>query len=108
MSYILRSPDDEKARLALEAASLKRKQEEEQAAAAKKAKDDAEKKAAEEAKALAAAKEKAAKDAEDLLKIKRERKRLQIQQRNEALAAAQTKLEGHKYQVCPAFATVLS
>jgi colicin import membrane protein len=98
-SYILRSPNEEKARLALEAAKAKKAEEDAKAAAAKKAKDDAAAKAAAEAKRLADLQEKARKDAADLLALKTERKRLQIKARNDALAAAKTKLEGHKYQM---------
>ncbi len=98
-SYILRSPNDEKARLALEAAKAKKAEEDAKAAAAQKAKDVAAAKAAVEAKRLADAQEKARKDAAALLALKQERKRLQIKARNDALAAAKSKLDGHKYQM---------
>ena len=98
-SYVLRSPDDEKARLALEAAKAKKAEEDAKAAAAKKAKDDAAAKAAAAAKALADATAKAQKDAQALRDLKADRKRLQIKARNDALNAAKTKLDGHKYQM---------
>lgn len=98
-SYIMRSPNDEKARIALEAAKAKKAEEDAKAAAAQKAKDIAAAKAAVEAKKLADAEEKARKDAAALLALKQERKRLQIKARNDALAAAKAKLDGHKYQM---------
>jgi hypothetical protein len=99
MSYILRSADDEKARVALEAAKAKKAVEDAKAAAAKKSRDEAAAKAAAEAKKLSDQQEKAKKDAADLLALKTERKRLQIKARNDALSAAKAKLDGHKYQM---------
>ena len=99
----MRSADDEKARIALEAAKAKAAAEAAAAAAAQKAKDDAVAKAAADAKAVADAKAKAAADAAALLAVKAERKRLAVAAKNDALAQAKTKLDGHVYQVgCPA------
>jgi len=98
-SYEMRSPDDEKARAALEAAQAKAAAEAAAAAAAKKAKDDADAKAAAAAKAVAAAKAKAAADAAALLAVKADRKRLAVKAKNDALAQAKTKLNGHAYQL---------
>ena len=98
-SYEMRSPDDEKARAALEAAQAKAAAEAASAAAAKKAKDDADAKAAAAAKAVADAKAKAAADAAALLAVKADRKRLAVKAKNDALEQAKTKLNGHVYQV---------
>jgi hypothetical protein len=98
-SYEMRSPDDEKARAALEAAQAKAAAEAAAAAAAKKAKDDADAKAAAAAKAVADAKAKAAADAAALLAVKADRKRLAVKAKNDALEQAKTKLNGHVYQV---------
>jgi len=98
-SYEMRSADDEKARIALEAAKAKAAAEAAAAAAAQKAKDDAIAKAKAEAKKAADLKAKAAADAAELLRIKAERKRFFVKARNDKLVEAKTKLDGHVYQV---------
>lgn len=98
-SYEMRSADDEKARIALEAAKAKAAAEAAAAAAAQKAKDDAIAKAKAEAQKAADLKAKAAADAAELLRIKAERKRFFVKARNDKLVEAKTKLDGHVYQV---------